>query len=202
MKRTPIRVTAGLQAAVTVALAGWVAAWASAVLASTTAPPLPQAASASPPPVAQPVAAPSATHLRFRITTALLKVALARDAGLGNALAQFVRQGLDLSPPEAGRKGGLVFVPQTAEALAAFIDDPSTPFPRAPDSAPPPAPTSGAVYWLEPTQEGGSRLVVGLDDAAQATARTPVRPSRWFEVTVASDGYELTTLAWRLLPAP
>jgi hypothetical protein len=201
MNRTPPRVTAGLQAAVTVATAGWVAAWSAAALASTTAPQLPQAGSA-PPPVAQPVAAPPATHLRFRITTALLKVALARDAGLGNALAQFVRQGLDLSPPEAGRKGGLVFVPQTAEALAAFIDDPSTPFPSAPDSAPPPAPTSGAVYWLEPTPEGGSRLVVGLDDAAQATARTPVRPNRWFEVTVASDGYELTALAWRLLPAP
>lgn len=165
-------------------------------LSSALSPPLAAAApdAASAPPAA-------GATLQFRVTATMLKAALARDGSLGNALAFFVRQGVALSPADGVRQGRLVFVPRPAAALAAFIDDPSRPFPEVAGSATPTL-ASGAVYRLEPAPGGGRRLMVGLDDAVQAASQPEVTPTRWFELGVAEGPEALTLLAWRPLTAP
>lgn len=165
----------------------------------SAAPPQQPAADAGAAPAS--AAATAELKLRFRVTPTLLKAALARDEGLGNALAFFVRQGVALSPTDGIRQGRLIFQPRPADALAAFIDDPSRRFPDAAGSATP-AIASGAVYRLEAAPGGGQRLRVGLDDAVQAAAQPVVTPARWFELSVAEGAQELTLLAWRPLTAP
>ena len=160
----------------------------------------PPVAVAAPGSASAPAAAAPAA-LQFRVTPTMLKAALARDGSLGNALAFFVRQGVALSPADGVRQGRLVFVPRPAAALAAFIDDPSRPFPEVAGSATPTL-ASGAVYRLEPAPGGGRRLMVGLDDAVQAAAQPEVTPTRWFELSVAEGAQALTLLAWRPLTAP
>lgn len=156
---------------------------------------------ASLPPSAPPAAAAVPKEkLPLRIAPDMLRSALAQDEGLGNALVLMLRNGLALTPDGRARRGQLIFIPRTAAALAAFVDDPTTAFPPRPGSATPTT-ASGAEYRLEPAAAGEMRLVIGLDDAVQAAAVLVVTPTRWFEVTLAPGDGEVTALGWRRLPA-
>lgn len=145
-------------------------------------------------------AAPAPTEtLKFRIAPEVLRSALTQDEGLGNALALFAYRGVAFSRDGEVPQGRLIFLPRRAEALAAFVADPSTPFPKPTGSATPTT-GSGVVYWLQHESEGGRRLLLGLDDAVQAAAQLVVTPGRWFEVTVTVGEGELVASSWRALP--
>ncbi len=134
-------------------------------------------------PVSAGVAPPDAASpppLQLRAEPAVLLPVLDLDAGLANALAQLLQEGLPRPTTAQGSTPTrLIFLPRSPAALRPFFARQAPRVPRFEGSA---TPTSASVAEIQVETHAGRvhRLVVGIDDEVQAAAVLTVRPSRFF----------------------